>query len=174
MQEFRIAVIPGDGIGKEVIPEGIRVLAAAGARSCARRSRAPVLRCAGAPGLARHVPRMRTEDARPRTCSRAMPRTSACQAFRQLARFRRALPTPPARRPSEARPEAHSACVMWGSRQRPEGLAGTAAERSAAGNEKHRVRYRRGIGQRPATRERDAPRVTDGRSEEGACWHARR
>lgn len=29
---YRIAVIPGDGIGKEVVPEGIRVLEAAGAR----------------------------------------------------------------------------------------------------------------------------------------------
>ena len=28
----RIAVIPGDGIGKEVLPEGIRVLDAAGRR----------------------------------------------------------------------------------------------------------------------------------------------
>ena len=28
----RIAVIPGDGIGKEVVPEGIRVLNAAGKR----------------------------------------------------------------------------------------------------------------------------------------------
>ena len=28
----RIAVIPGDGIGKEVVPEGIRVLDAAGER----------------------------------------------------------------------------------------------------------------------------------------------
>ncbi|PYM04711.1 MAG: tartrate dehydrogenase, partial [Candidatus Rokuibacteriota bacterium] len=28
----RIAVIPGDGIGKEVVPEGIRVLEAAGRR----------------------------------------------------------------------------------------------------------------------------------------------
>src|SRR5918994_556927 len=28
----RIAVIPGDGIGKEVVPEGIRVLEAAGKR----------------------------------------------------------------------------------------------------------------------------------------------
>ena len=28
----RIAVIPGDGIGKEVVPEGIRVLEAASAR----------------------------------------------------------------------------------------------------------------------------------------------
>jgi len=28
----RIAVIPGDGIGKEVVPEGIRVLDAAGKR----------------------------------------------------------------------------------------------------------------------------------------------
>ena len=28
----RIAVIPGDGIGKEVLPEGIRVLEAAGRR----------------------------------------------------------------------------------------------------------------------------------------------
>src|SRR5688572_28836576 len=28
----RIAVIPGDGIGKEVVPEGVRVLEAAGAR----------------------------------------------------------------------------------------------------------------------------------------------
>jgi tartrate dehydrogenase/decarboxylase/D-malate dehydrogenase len=32
MRQLRIAVIPGDGIGKEVIPEGIRVLEAAGAR----------------------------------------------------------------------------------------------------------------------------------------------
>jgi tartrate dehydrogenase/decarboxylase / D-malate dehydrogenase len=30
---FRIAVIPGDGIGKEVVPEGIRVIDAAAARS---------------------------------------------------------------------------------------------------------------------------------------------
>ena len=28
----RIAVIPGDGIGKEVVPEGMRVLDAAGRR----------------------------------------------------------------------------------------------------------------------------------------------
>ena len=32
MKTFRIAVIPGDGIGKEVVPEGIRVLDAAGRR----------------------------------------------------------------------------------------------------------------------------------------------
>lgn len=32
MRTFRIAVIPGDGIGKEVVPEGIRVLEAAGRR----------------------------------------------------------------------------------------------------------------------------------------------
>jgi tartrate dehydrogenase/decarboxylase/D-malate dehydrogenase len=32
MKEHRIAVIPGDGIGREVIPEGLRVLEAAGAR----------------------------------------------------------------------------------------------------------------------------------------------
>jgi tartrate dehydrogenase/decarboxylase/D-malate dehydrogenase len=32
MKEARIAVIPGDGIGREVIPEGIRALEAAGAR----------------------------------------------------------------------------------------------------------------------------------------------
>jgi tartrate dehydrogenase/decarboxylase/D-malate dehydrogenase len=32
MQSYRIAVIPGDGIGQEVVPEGIRVLDAAGAR----------------------------------------------------------------------------------------------------------------------------------------------
>src|SRR5438270_13043091 len=32
MSEFRIAVIPGDGIGKEVVPEGIRVLEAAGSK----------------------------------------------------------------------------------------------------------------------------------------------
>jgi tartrate dehydrogenase/decarboxylase/D-malate dehydrogenase len=30
METFKIAVIPGDGIGKEVVPEGIRVLEAAG------------------------------------------------------------------------------------------------------------------------------------------------
>jgi tartrate dehydrogenase/decarboxylase / D-malate dehydrogenase len=32
VKRFRIAVIPGDGIGREVMPEGIRVLEAAGAR----------------------------------------------------------------------------------------------------------------------------------------------
>ena len=32
MTSYRIAVIPGDGIGREVVPEGIRVLEAAGAR----------------------------------------------------------------------------------------------------------------------------------------------
>ena len=30
MKEYRIAVIPGDGIGQEVIPEGVRVLEAVG------------------------------------------------------------------------------------------------------------------------------------------------
>lgn len=32
----RIAVIPGDGIGKEVVPEGMRVLEAAGRRFIVR------------------------------------------------------------------------------------------------------------------------------------------
>jgi len=32
MKEYRIAVIPGDGIGREVIPEGIRAMEAAGAK----------------------------------------------------------------------------------------------------------------------------------------------
>ncbi len=32
MDNYKIAVIPGDGIGKEVVPEGIRVLEAAGSR----------------------------------------------------------------------------------------------------------------------------------------------
>jgi tartrate dehydrogenase/decarboxylase/D-malate dehydrogenase len=32
MTEYRIAVIPGDGIGREVMPEGVRVMEAAGAR----------------------------------------------------------------------------------------------------------------------------------------------
>jgi len=32
MKMFNIAVIAGDGIGKEVVPEGIRVLEAAGKR----------------------------------------------------------------------------------------------------------------------------------------------
>ena len=31
-QKRRIAVIPGDGIGKEVVPEGVRVLEAAAKR----------------------------------------------------------------------------------------------------------------------------------------------
>ena len=31
-RHYRIAVIPGDGIGKEVVPEGIRVLEAAASR----------------------------------------------------------------------------------------------------------------------------------------------
>jgi hypothetical protein len=35
MTTHRIAVIPGDGIGTEVVPEGLRVLEAA-ARRCAR------------------------------------------------------------------------------------------------------------------------------------------
>jgi tartrate dehydrogenase/decarboxylase / D-malate dehydrogenase len=30
MKTFRIATIPGDGIGKEVVPEGIRALEKAG------------------------------------------------------------------------------------------------------------------------------------------------
>src|SRR5258708_32897529 len=30
MKTYKIAVIPGDGIGKEVVPEGLRVLEAAG------------------------------------------------------------------------------------------------------------------------------------------------
>jgi haloacetate dehalogenase len=42
----RIAVIPGDGIGKEVLPEGIRVLDAAG-----RRVRCPLLALWGAKGV---------------------------------------------------------------------------------------------------------------------------
>ena len=32
MKHYRLAVIPGDGIGREVVPEGLRVLRAAGAR----------------------------------------------------------------------------------------------------------------------------------------------
>ena len=32
MSDYRIAVIPGDGIGREVMPEGVRVLEAAGAK----------------------------------------------------------------------------------------------------------------------------------------------
>ena len=32
MKTYKIAVIPGDGIGKEVVPEGLRVLEAAGRR----------------------------------------------------------------------------------------------------------------------------------------------
>ena len=32
MKTYRVAVIAGDGIGKEVVPEGIRVVDAAGAR----------------------------------------------------------------------------------------------------------------------------------------------
>jgi len=32
MKSFNIAVIAGDGIGQEVVPEGIRVLGAAGQR----------------------------------------------------------------------------------------------------------------------------------------------
>ena len=33
MRQFKIAVIPGDGIGKEVVPEGLRVLEAVGAKA---------------------------------------------------------------------------------------------------------------------------------------------
>jgi len=31
-RKYRIAAIPGDGIGREVVPEGIRVIEAAGRR----------------------------------------------------------------------------------------------------------------------------------------------
>src|SRR5258708_10036110 len=33
MKSYRIATIPGDGIGKEVVPEGIRVLETAGRKN---------------------------------------------------------------------------------------------------------------------------------------------
>jgi len=113
------------------------------------------------------------------------PRTAACQAFRMLARFRRALPTPPARRPSEARPEAHSARVMWGSRQRPEGLAGTTSAHSAKAKPKRPRSATRGMnspGSDTAAvsdsdpRPRGAGCATRDRKEVrgGACWHARR
>jgi len=48
MPKYKIATIPGDGIGNEVVPEGIRVLEAAGsssrsfARCCAAGARASV------------------------------------------------------------------------------------------------------------------------------------
>ena len=32
MRQYRIAVVPGDGIGKEVVPEGLRLLAAVEAK----------------------------------------------------------------------------------------------------------------------------------------------
>ncbi len=32
MKEYKISVIPGDGIGKEVIPEGIKILETIGSR----------------------------------------------------------------------------------------------------------------------------------------------
>ena len=32
MKRFKVAVIAGDGIGKEVVPEGVRVVEAAGKR----------------------------------------------------------------------------------------------------------------------------------------------
>ena len=38
MATHRIAVIPGDGIGKEVVPEGLRVLEAAATRSASASS----------------------------------------------------------------------------------------------------------------------------------------
>ena len=34
MKAHRIAVMPGDGIGKEVVPEGMRVLEAAARKHC--------------------------------------------------------------------------------------------------------------------------------------------
>ena len=39
---YRIAVIPGDGIGKEVMPEGLRALEAVGARHAIRFDWKPV------------------------------------------------------------------------------------------------------------------------------------
>jgi isocitrate/isopropylmalate dehydrogenase len=36
MNSYRIAVIPGDGIGKEVMPEGIRALAVSVSNSSSR------------------------------------------------------------------------------------------------------------------------------------------
>ena len=38
MVKHRIAVIPGDGIGKEVVPEGLRVLEAAARNASASAS----------------------------------------------------------------------------------------------------------------------------------------
>jgi len=35
MKTFSIAVIPGDGIGREVTPEAVRLLDAVGAQTCA-------------------------------------------------------------------------------------------------------------------------------------------
>ena len=60
MRQLRIAVIPGDGIGKEVIPEGIRVLDAVGRRFGVRFAvgRAPL----GLRVLSRRHGRMMPED----------------------------------------------------------------------------------------------------------------
>src|SRR5450759_419209 len=85
----------------------------------------------------------------------------------QAARATRAHRTP--RRAGRAKrgPKHIAHRVMWRSRQRPVGLAGTTSTRSDEGNEKHRVSipqwYRTATGARSA---RDAPRVTDRRAGE--------
>ena len=38
---YRVAVIPGDGIGKEVVPEGVRALEAVATTTCSAGNNAP-------------------------------------------------------------------------------------------------------------------------------------
>ena len=52
-KKHRIAVIPGDGIGKEVMPEGVRVLDAAARLEAANGQAEQLSRSLSAAGLAR-------------------------------------------------------------------------------------------------------------------------
>ena len=83
MQQYTVAVIPGDGVGKEVIPEGLRAIRAAAAGHGELRDhdrRVPV--------VVRVVSRARLDDARrrprpaPRTSTRSISGPSASPACR--------------------------------------------------------------------------------------------
>ena len=89
-KRYRIAVIPGDGIGKEVVPEGMRVLEAAAARIRHRISLGRVAvelrllreaRPDDARGLVRADPPVTTRSSSARSAGRRRcPITSRCGA----------------------------------------------------------------------------------------------
>jgi hypothetical protein len=117
-----------------------------------RRAAAGRARClAHAPGLARRVPQARTEDVPARTCSRAIARTSACQAFSQLALLARTLRP---RRVGEhgRRPRAtrvRRLRLRKGRVSDPKAWRGPPRREATREMKSPGSGYRRGIGQRP-------------------------